>query len=197
MRSVGGCLVVVMSLLCGLAEAEQCQQAKFKAHLTSEESFDQELGQGLEFELSLYANNEGWFIVVGPQGRSTDWAFVVNPPLQADNSQYMGNAYGDTVKYQLERSHEVYFPVSRAQYKAFEKLVDVAMKDPNAGETYLEALRAAKLGLVIVQATDYDKLGQSDEATWMDFEATVTVPKNFSATKTLTWKDAACPAPRP
>jgi hypothetical protein len=194
-RFVPSLFVAVICLTCGLASAQQCRQTKFKGRINASEKFNHALGQGLELELTPFAKNQGWFIRIGPQGTDRDWAFAVNPPFRADNSQYMGNAYGETVKYQLKRSHEVSFALNKAQNESFEKMADAAMKNADAGEAYLKALRSASLGLVIVQATDYDKFGRSDQANWMEFEVTVTVPKDFAGTATLKWTDAPCPLP--
>jgi hypothetical protein len=173
--------------------AQRCHQAKLSGHVVSGQAFQQSIGSGLDFWLDPFVKNQGWFIRIGPHGSTADWAFVVNPPFHADNSQYMGSGYGDTVRYQLERPHEVQFTTTSTQYGLFESMADAAMSGKDV-DGYWKALRKADLGLAVVEATNYDKLGPEDEARWMDFQVTVTVPNSYRTGDELQWLSAACPS---
>lgn len=180
-----------------MISAQQCQKAQFRGHVKGGEKFVQAIGTQLEFELEPFKDNEGWMIKLGPPASNEDWAYVVNPPFHSDNSQYMGTAYYDTVRSQLAYAHEVRFTTNATQYEAFEKLMDEAERGADNGDAYSKALRTGALGLLTIKAVDYDKLGPSDQASWMEFEATVTVPKDFGGSEMLKWSTASCPEFKP
>ena len=191
---VCGWLVTMMCATALPLSAQRCHQAKFSGHVVSGQTFQQSIGSGLDLRLDPFVKNQGWFIRIGPHGSTADWAFVVNPPFHADNSQYMGSGYGDTVRYQLDRSHAVQFTTTSAQYDLFESLADAAMSGKDA-EGYGKALRNADLGLAVVEATNYDKLGPEDEARWMDFQITVTVPDSFRTGGRIAVDECGMPVP--
>ena len=109
--------------------------------------------------------------------------------------------YGETVRYELGHSHEIRFVLNKSDYDHVKKLVDEALSPPtgdNPNEpvsAYLEALGKVTTGIAVLRPIDYDKPGASDQASWMDFQVTVTVPKDFATTEELKWVDATCPAP--
>ena len=112
----------------------------------------------------------------------------------------MGNGYGETVRHQLERTHEMRFVLNQADYERFGKLIDEVLwpTDPKDADltrdNYERASQAVSTGLLIVKPLDYDKLGPSDQAAWMEFEAVVTVPKAFVGSADLKWNQTSCPA---
>lgn len=176
-----------------LISAQECRRTQFKGRVKGGEKFVQAIGSQVEFTLEPFRDDEGWMIRLGPPASDKDWAYVVNPPFHSDNSQYMGTAYNDTVRYQLQHVHEVRFATNTAQYEAFEKLAAEAERRAESGDAYLKALRAGGLGLLTIKALNYDKLGPSDHASWMEFEATVAVPKDFATDENLKWSDSRCP----
>jgi hypothetical protein len=197
-QRIGGVVPHGLYLLLGLcllsvgSRAQQCRQTTFKGRVQGGEKFVQTIGKNLEFELEPFKDDQGWHIRVGPAGSADDWAWAVNPPFHSDNAQDLDTGYGETVRDQLQRTHTVRFPTSREQYQSFQKLAEAAQKDPNDGQAYLDALKKGSMGLVFVKAVDYDKQGSSDQVGWMNFEASVTVPKDFAATEVLNWSDATC-----
>ena len=187
-------------VLSGMAVAQQCRQAKFNGRVEGGDTFNQPLGSDLEFEI-WPLRNEGGEIKVEPHGFAKDWAYVVTPPWRLGNAQWMGNGYGETVRYQLSYLHEIRFVLTAADYERMFTLVRDGLwpynaKDPeHVGDAYLDALGRVPTGLVAIKPTGYDKLGASDQARWMEFEATVTVPKTFAASNELKWAKAPCPPP--
>ena len=189
----GLCLLLGLCLLPGACTAQQCRQTTFKGRVEGGEKFIRAIGKNLEFELEPFKDDRGWHIRVGPAGSADDWAWVVNPPFHSGNAQDLDTGYGETVRYQLQHTHTVRFPTSREQYQSFQKLTEAAQKDPNDGQAYLDVLKKSSMGFVSVRAVDYDKLSPSDQVSWMSFEASVTVPKDFAAADTVKWTDVRCP----
>jgi hypothetical protein len=192
----------VLAVLAGAAAAQQCRQAKFAGRVDAGDNFTQALGDTLEFRIrGEKGEDSGWELSVNPRGSDDDWAYVVTPPLRSGNAEYMANGYGQTVREQLARPHEITFVLDEVTYQRMSKLADDALwpynaKDPdNAASAYFNALHDATTGLLVLKATDYDKLGASDQARWMQFEATVTVPKTFAVSDELHWIAVKCPAP--
>jgi hypothetical protein len=131
--------VLAISILTSpLASAQSCHRAEFKGQVLGGGKFVQAIGTHLEFELQAFGDNKGWIIRLGPPGPREDWAWAVNPPLHSDSSQYMGTAYGDTVRYQLKHVHEVRFTINRVQHEAFEKLADKARGAATSGMPILK-----------------------------------------------------------
>jgi hypothetical protein len=163
------CVVALACLFSVTAFTQQCRQATFQGHVNGNEPFGQALGSGLEFSLWPMKENGGWTIQVTLHPYSADWAWVVNPPYHFENSQCMGNGYGETVRYQLEHPHQVWFPLDKADFDQIAKLAGEAIwpytsKEPEkAAATFEEAKRKAPLGLLVVNARDYDKSGASDQ----------------------------------
>jgi hypothetical protein len=194
-------LIFAAFLLIGTAFAQQCQQAKFKGRVNGGEDFVQALGTGIEFRLRAAKDEGGWELSVNPLASDDDWAYVVTPPLRFGNAEYLANGYGETVRDQLARQHEIRFVLNAATYERIFKLVQDALwpysaKDPdNAAPAYLAALHDTPSGLLVLNPTEYDKLGASDQVGWMEFAVTVTVPKTFAGSKDLKWTAAACPPP--
>ncbi len=139
------------------------------------------------------AQNHGWEIRIGPVGSEEDWAWAVNPPYHADNSQYIGTGWGDTVRYQLGHPHLVWFLPSKAENDRMNAAAELALSGKSNSDEFRAALQAARKYLVTVNALDYDQRGAEEQAAWMDFEATVTVPTDFPGSHKLKWIPAACP----
>jgi len=196
-----GCCVAAMTCLSAALAFAQCRQAQFKGHINGGETFNQALGSDLEFEIWPKGDSGGWQFRVSPHGFTADWAHVVTPPLSGDNSQRLDNGYGETVRYELGYPHEIRFVLNKSDYDHMKKLVDEALSPHTGGDSneplsaYLEALAKVATGLAVLMPIDYDKLGPSDQASWMDFQVTVTVPKSFATTEEVNWMDTACPAP--
>ncbi len=191
---VCGWILTMMCSTASLLPAQRCHQATFKGRLAGGQTFQQPIGADLDFALEPLGKNQGWFIRIGPHGSTADWASVVNPPFHSDNPQCMGSGYGDTVRYQLDRPHAVRFTTTSTQYGLFESMAGAAMSGKDL-EGYRAALRKADLGLAVVEATNYDKLGPEDEARWMDFQVTLIVPNSYRTGNELQWSSAACPSP--
>jgi hypothetical protein len=193
--------LIAVCVLLGVTRAQQCKQTTFRARVSGGQGFSRALGGNLEFHLDSFVDNGGWAVRVSPSGTDKDWAYVVTPPLRFANAEWMGNGYGETVRHQLERTHEMRFVLNQEDYDRFGKLIDEALwpADPKDADrtrdNYERASQAVSTGRLLVKPLDFDKLGPTDQAAWMDFEVVVTVPKNFGGSTDLKWSDTSCPAP--
>jgi hypothetical protein len=182
-------------------QQEPCRRAVFEARVRGGEAYSRLLGGGLVFHLQPQSGNQGWKIVVSPEGSQEDWAYPVNPPLRSANAQAMMTGWGESVRARLGYSHQVYFLLEKADYERMFQLVSDALwpysaKDPeHATEAYFDALSHIRTGMVEVTALDYDRDGPPESVQWMRFRAVVTVPGDFAADPQLDWGTAACPAP--
>jgi len=178
-----------------------CRRAVFEARIRGGEAYSRSLGGGLVFHLRPEEKNQGWQIVVSPEGSQQDWAYPVNPPLRSANAQAMMTGWGEGVRARLSYSHQVRFLVHKADYERMSQLVSDALwpysaKDPeHATEAYFDELARVQTGTVEVTALDYDRDGPPESVQWMRFRAVVVTPGDFAADPQLDWRPAACPPP--
>jgi len=181
--------------------SEQCRCAAFEGRVRGGEAYSRLLGGGLVFHLRPQPKNQGWQIVISPEGSQQDWAYPVNPPLRSANAQAMMTGWGEGVQARLGYPHQVHFLLQKADYEQMSRRVSDALwpysaKDPeHATEAYLDELARVHTGTVEVTAIDYDRSEPPDSVEWMRFRAVVTVPGDFAANPRLNWRPAACAPP--
>jgi hypothetical protein len=183
------------------AVSEQCQCAAFEGRVQGGEAYSHPLGGGLVFHLRPQEMNQGWQIVISPEGSQQDWAYPVNPPLRSANAQAMMSGWGEGVRARLGYPHQVRFLLQKADYERMSQRVSDALwpysaKDPeHATEAYFDELARVRTGLVEVTALDYDRSGPPESVEWMRFRVVVTVPRDFAADPRLNWRPGACAPP--
>jgi hypothetical protein len=200
--------VVLLVLLCiaaaiGPAEASSrsCRSVTFTAKLSIDQTFRQELGEGLL--LRVQPLDATWFVDVVPAARpQDDYVYPVNPPLRFNGNQTLGPGYTETAASSLGHPHEMWFLLDGADFKHISSLIGSVLwpyqtSNPDkAMSDYSDAVRAAKTGWLqlSVQTYDLDKGGDLES---IQFRVNMVVPADFALEKSLKAGRAVCPSKKP
>jgi len=199
---MGRALLSVCLLTAIVAQAEvspSCHSASFKVTLDVYDDFEQPLGGALLLRVRTL-KEQGWFIDIVPAEATTnDYIYPVNPPLRFNSNQYLGAAYGESVKSSLAYAHEMRFLLDRNDYGRVYSLIGNVLwpyqtADPDrALSDYRSAAKHAKKGWLKVSVSSYKLDRKTDDLARIELRVRVTTPVDFSFAPGLKSRTVTCP----
>jgi hypothetical protein len=178
------------------AYGQACKQAVITGEAKSGESYSRAIGVSSKLRLLPLIRDWGWTISVSPNDSDEDWTFPVTFPLRTGEAQLFGTGYGTTARERLKYPATVHFVLNERDYqryaqRAYETLEST--KAEAAGE-YIAQVKHVVVGLVAVEAVDYDRSEAPEVVKWMKFKVTIVVPKSFGGAAELSWSAVECPS---
>jgi hypothetical protein len=175
--------------------ASACHESSFSGRINGGEKYSRELGERLWVRFAPTKSNWGWAISVEPEESTDDYAWPVNPPLQSGNSQYLSTGYGESVGYQLQHDHRIFFVLNRTVYEEAIKLVndEAYSKEAEGARRYLAALPNIPTGILYVKPIKFEVVNEGNAVNWMEYSITAITPASFHLAAGLNPKGRPCP----
>jgi hypothetical protein len=193
--------VCLLATIATQAEASPgCHSVSFKVALEVYDDFEQKLSSGLLFRVKS-GSEPGWFFDIVPgDAASNDYIYPVNLPLRFNANQYLGAAYGESVKSSLAYPHDMRFLLYQTDYDHVASLIGNVLwpyqtSDPDkAVSDYKSAVKKANKGWLVVTAASHKTDAKTGELASLKLRVRVTTPLDFQFAPGLKPKRVACPS---
>jgi len=192
------CLVAAIVTQAGASP--RCHSVSFGIALEVYDDFEQPLGRGLLFRVKSGSEPGWYFDIVPADATANDYIYPVNLPLRFSANQYLGAAYGESVKSSLAYPHEMRFLLNRADYEHVSSLIGnvlwtyQAPEPDKAVSDYKSAVKKAKKGWLQVAVSSYKTDAKTGELARMELRVQVTTPLDFEFAPELKSRPTLCGA---
>jgi hypothetical protein len=193
------------ALLCA-QNRNSCRAFTLTGELVAKASFERVIGNGLSFQLKptgLGAKGQldGWEIyIVRPEAVDQDYIYPVNIPLRFNGVQILGASYNDDAKASLERPHEMWFLVNKADYDKMSPVLNNALwpymspHPDKVRDEFFAVLKMVETGWLKFTVLNYDLAADADSVKRIKFQVDFNVPRSFRLAPKLNSSAATCSA---
>ena len=144
---------------------------------------------------------DGWEIyILRSDDLEHDYIYPVNIPLRFNGVQILGASYNDDAKASLERPHEMWFLVTKADYDRMSPVLEHALwpymspHPDKVADEFFGVLKTVETGWLKFNVLHYDLTPDTDSIKKIAFEAEFTVPKSFKLASGLNSLPTVCAA---